>query len=108
MFVHVVLFTWRPGTSPEHVKSAAAALQRLFETTSGLADYAMGPDLGFTSGRFGAEIGIDSEKADFGVVMRFDSAESWHAYNSDQNHRAVVRQSVGKMLSRRISVQFEV
>ena len=108
MFFHVVMFSWRPGTSADAVKVAAHALKDLFAETSGLAGFEMGTDEDLLSGRFGAELRLVSEKADFCVVMRFESAESWHAYNTDQKHRDVVRQSVGKLLARRISVQFQV
>ena len=107
MFFHVVMFSWRPGTTADDVKVAARALKDLFAETSGLAGFDMGTDEDLQSGRFGAELGLVSEKADFCVVMRFENAESWHAYNADQRHREVVRQSVGRLLARRISVQFQ-
>jgi heme-degrading monooxygenase HmoA len=53
-------------------------------------------------------MGLQSEKADYCVVMRFDSEESWHAYNTDPAHRAAVRESIGRLAARRISVQFQV
>lgn len=108
MFFHVVLFTWRPGTTADEVDSAAKALERHFAHTPGLIGFDMGKDEGLRSGQFGAELGLTSEKADFCVVMRFDGVESWNAYNADQAHREVVRQSTGKLLARRISVQFQV
>lgn len=108
MFFHVVLFTWRPGTPTDDVDSATRALERLFAETPGLIGFDMGKDEGLRSGQFGAELGLTSEKADFCVVMRFDRADSWHAYNADQAHREVVRQSVGKLFARRVSVQFQV
>jgi hypothetical protein len=108
MFLHVVMFTWRPGTSADDVDMAVRALERLFADTPGLVRFDMGTDQALNSGQFGAELGLTSEKADFCVVMKFDSAESWHAYNADQGHREVVRQSIGKLLDRRISVQFQV
>jgi hypothetical protein len=108
MFFHVVMFTWRPGTSADEVKVAAGAMKDLFAQTAGLLGFDMGTDEDLQSGRFGAELGLASEKADFCVVMRFDGAESWHAYNADPRHREVVRKAVGKLLARRISVQFQV
>src|SRR5579872_1176526 len=108
MFVHVVMFSWRSGTTDQEIEAATVALKRLCESTSGLVEFEMGRDSGLTSGRFGAEMGLTSEKADFCVVMKFDSADSWHEYNADPEHRAVVRESVGKLLARRISVQFKI
>jgi len=108
MFFHVVMFTWRPGTSADDVDGATRVLKRLFADTPGLIGFDMGTDEGLRSGQFGAELGIVREKADFCIVMKFDSVKSWHAYNADEDHRQVVRQSVGRLLSRRISVQFQV
>src|SRR5713226_2895854 len=100
MFLHVVMFTWRPGTSADEVDGATRALERLVADTPGLLGFDMGTDEGLRSGQFGAELGLVSEKADFCVVMKFDSAMSWHAYNANEDHREVVRQSVGKIISR--------
>jgi hypothetical protein len=108
VFVHVALFTWRPGTGAQDVADAGRVLTKLCEGTPGLVGYDMGSDLGLVSGKFGTEMGLQSEKADYCVVMSFDSAESWHAYNADPAHRATVRESIGRLAARRISVQFQV
>jgi hypothetical protein len=108
MFVHVALFTWRPGTEARDIADAGKVLTKLCDGTPGLLGYEMGPDLGLVSGQFGAEMGLESEKADYCVVMRFDRKESWHAYNADPAHRAAVRESIGRLAARRISVQFQI
>ena len=86
---------------------AARTIRELCEGTPGLVGYDLGADLGLVSGQFGAEMGIQSEKADYCCVMRFDSQESWHAYNANQTHRTAVRESIGRLAARRITVQFQ-
>ncbi len=108
MFVNVVVFSWRPGADRQDVDNSRRALTKLFEGTPGLLGYEMGSDLGLVSGQFGAEMGLQSEKGDYCVVMRFDSEQSWHTYNSDPAHRASVIESIGQLAARRISVQFHV
>ena len=102
------MFGWRAGTTERDVEEAAQALIDLFRETSGLVSHEMGADLGFVSGQFGAEMGLQSEKADYCVIMRFEDKAAWQTYNSDPAHRKAVRESIGRLAVRRISVQFQI
>lgn len=101
------MFGWRAGTTEEDVEHASRALTNLFRGTPGLVSHEMGSDLGLASGRFGAEMGLQSEKADYCVIMRFEDEAAWQTYNSDPAHRNAVRESIGRLAVRRISVQFQ-
>lgn len=107
MFVHVVMFGWRAETTEEDIERASRTLTDLFRETPGLASHEMGSDLGLVSGQFGAEMGLVSEKADYCVIMRFEDQAAWQTYNSDPVHRKAVRESIGRLAVRRISVQFQ-
>lgn len=102
------MFGWRAGTTERDVDRAARALTELFHETPGLVSHEMGPDLGLVSGQFGAEMGVQSEKADYCVIMRFEDQTAWQTYNSDPAHRRAVRESIGRLAVRRISAQFQV
>ena len=105
-FVHVAIFNWREGVTAEQVDRAEETLRRLFANTEGLLDVRMGRDLHLRSGRFGEEMGVSVESGDFAVVMTFDERASWEAYNAVPEHRTAVREVIGRLASRRVSVQF--
>jgi hypothetical protein len=71
-----------------------------------IQNLSFGEDLDLVSGKFGAELGIHSRNGDLALVMDFADLDSWRRYNEHPEHRALVVDHLGHLISDRISVQF--
>jgi Stress responsive A/B Barrel Domain len=80
MIRHVVLMTFKDGTTPADVKGIALAL----DTCAANLDY-------IVAMRHGANIEFPtpSKKADYAVVVDFASAEDCLRYDTDPEHDAI-------------------
>ncbi|HEX9065549.1 MAG TPA: Dabb family protein [Streptosporangiaceae bacterium] len=96
MIRHVVVMTWKPGTTPDQVEAVRAGLATLPAQMTGLTGYAFGPDAGVSQGT-----------ADFAVVADFDSRESYLAYRDHPAHREIIERTLNPIVAERRSVQFE-
>ena len=93
---HVVLFTWKPGTSDEQVDEVAQGLAGL----PGLI-----PEI--RSFRFGADAGVAVGNDRFAVVAEFDDVEAYKRYATDPRHRDVIQRLIKPILGTRHAVQFD-
>jgi hypothetical protein len=97
MIRHVVMFTWKAGTTDEQQGRVQAELRALSPLMSGLRSYTCGPDAGLVPGNF-----------DFAVVADFEDAASYLAYRDHPAHRAVIDECITPIRQDRSSIQFEV
>ena len=97
MFHHVVVFTWRDGTTEEQVAAVAAELAKLPEEVPAIRRYEFGPDAG-----------LDPANADFAVVAAFEDAGGYLVYRDHPAHRKVVENYLNPIVASRSRVQFEV
>ena len=95
MFRHVVMFRWKPDTSPDVVASIEAGLAGLPAVIPELRDY-----------RFGRDAGISTGAYDFVVVADFDSPEDFVAYRDHPTHRAVADGQILPNAAERAAVQY--
>lgn len=93
--MHVAVFTWREGTTPEEVARVEAELARMPSVVPALRAYHFGPNLGLRPGT-----------ADFSVVAVIEQAELG-SYLDHPEHRRVVREVISPLLASRTAVQVE-
>ncbi len=96
MFQHVALFRWQPGTTPEQVESAAAALRALAATLSGVRSY-----------ECGAGLGLSETSYDFGVVAAFEDKAAWDAYMADEEHDRIRSELIAPIVAERAGIQLD-
>jgi hypothetical protein len=97
MFHHVVVFSWRDGTTQEQQAAVAAELAKLPEQIPAIRRYEFGPDAG-----------LDEANADFAVVAGFEDAGGYLVYRDHPAHRKVVEDYINPIVASRSRVQFEV
>ena len=69
MFRHVVLFTWKPGTTPQQAEQVAATLRTLPGVIEQIRAYHVGRDAGLNPGNY-----------EFAVVADFDTVADYLVY----------------------------
>lgn len=97
MFVHVVMFRWKPGTTEEQVAPVGPALQALAATLP-VVSYECGPTLGLAAPESGY---------DFGVVARFETKAGWDRYMADEEHDRIRQELIFPIVDDRATIQFE-
>ncbi len=97
MVRHVVMFRWKPGTSPDTIKAIEDGLAALPAQIPQLRDYRFGRDAGLSSGNF-----------DFAVVADVGSAEDYALYRDHPAHRAVADGFIRPNAAERAAVQYFV
>ena len=96
MLRHVALFRFKPETTDEQIEAAMIALSALPDRIDVLRKFRFGPDAGITEGAW-----------DFAVVAVLDNAHDYVAYRDDPAHIAVLRDSIGPLISEAARIQFE-
>lgn len=97
MLRHVVLFHWKPGTTPEQVRAVTDGLRALPAVIPEIAGYHVGPDAGLVEGN-----------ADFAVVADFASEADWATYRAHPVHQAVIAEHITPIAAERLSAQYEL
>jgi hypothetical protein len=97
MIRHVVLFTWKDGTTDEQRERVATELRTLPPLMSGMRAYHVGPDAGLAAGN-----------SDFAVVADFQDLASFEAYRDHPAHRAVIDESITPIRASRAALQYEI
>ena len=97
MFHHVVVFSWREGTTQEQIAAVAAELAKLPEQIPEIRQYEFGPDAG-----------LDRANADFAVVAAFEDAGGYQVYRDHPAHRKVIENYLNPIVASRNRVQFQV
>jgi len=95
MLRHVVVFTWKPGTSAESLADLRAGLAALPGQIPEIRAYSFGDDAGMAAGNEA-----------FAVVADFDDEAGWRSYATHPSHVEVLDGLVRPILARRHAVQF--
>lgn len=95
IFRHVVLFRWKPGTTPGQLVSLERALASLPGRISEIRAYRYGEDAKQTSGNF-----------DFAIVADFDDLASFRAYVDHPAHQQLVAENIRPLVAERVAVQY--
>lgn len=97
MILHVVIFKWQDGVTPEQVKAFSCALDALGTAVGVMRSLQHGSDLVWREGN-----------GDYVLVATFDDAEAWKAYQSHPAHVAFVTHYAKPMQQYRIATQVEI
>jgi hypothetical protein len=97
MLRHVVLFRWKPETTPAQLASLERALAEMPRICLTIRRYRFGRGLGLQEGGF-----------DFAITADFDDADGWRAYWSNDAHQRLVAEHVRPIALERAAVQFEL
>ena len=97
MILHLAIFRWKEGISPEDVARLCEELAAFRQKVDCLVDYHFGPDLGLREGN-----------ADFGIAALLASPEDLGAYLEHPAHHELVDKVLGPMIASRQAVQIEV
>ncbi len=97
MIRHVSQLTWLPGASDDAGAAVFEALAALPGAVPEIRGYRFGPDLA-----------LDPDNADFAIVADFDSMEGYHAYQDHPAHRAVLTERIRPILATRAAAQYEL
>ena len=94
MITHVVTFVWNDSVPEGHALSAQQQLHAYAATLRGCVSYTCGPDIGAVQGN-----------ADFAVVAVFEDEDSWHAYDTADEHNRIRAEVFRPYVSARSAVQ---
>jgi len=97
MLRHVVLFRWKPGTTPAELAALERALGEMPRRVPEIRRYLFGRDAGLAQGNF-----------DFAVVADFDDAAGWRAYWANEFHQQLIAERVRPISAERVALQFEL
>jgi Stress responsive A/B Barrel Domain len=97
MFRHVVLLTWKPGTTDEQIEQVRTGLSTLPQLVPGIRDY-----------HFGADAGLVEGNADFAVAADFDDADGYLVYRTHPAHVDVISNAINPIVAQRVAVQYEL
>jgi hypothetical protein len=93
---HVALFTWKPDTTDQQVRTLTDALTALPALIPEIRSFRVGPDAGVSPGN-------DA----YAVVAEFDDLDAFRRYAADPQHLDVIERLVKPMLGTRHAVQVE-
>jgi len=94
---HVVLFRWKPGTSPTDVAALERALAGLPKLVPSIRRY-----------RFGRSLGLGPSGFDFAVIADFDDAAGWREYWANDAHQQLIAERVRPITQERAALQLEL
>lgn len=97
MIMHVLTFTWNDAATEDRVAALAAALRDFAATDGGAESFACGADLGLRTGN-----------ADFGLVATFVGEAAFWAYLNHPAHQRIVQEQVLPILKDRAGAQLQV
>lgn len=96
MFVHMVSFHWKPGTTPDDVAAMAAELATLPAAIPSIVSFA-----------YGADFAVRDGNGDYGVMAIVDASDP-AAYLNHPAHVAVATESIFPHVAAKHSIQFPV
>ncbi|MFM1752821.1 MAG: hypothetical protein RL119_1783 [Actinomycetota bacterium] len=97
MFRHVVMFKWKPGTSPLQVDEVRQQLNTLPVAISEIQRYQHGPDAGVNQGNF-----------DYVVVGDFASVDDYIVYRDHPVHKQLIANILAPLIADRSAVQYRL
>jgi hypothetical protein len=95
MLRHIVLFKWKPDTSPEQIQETEAGFAGMRDSIKVVRSMHFGPDLDLMEGTY-----------DYAMVADFDSEADWRSYRDHPDHIAFF-QRFGHLAAGVARVQFE-
>lgn len=95
--MHLVTFTWRPGVTNDDVVAINEALSSLPGQIPELLLYRFGPDLG-----------LRDNNADYAVVGVLENPESLPAYLDNPEHLRILEELIAPLIATRQAVQIEL
>ena len=93
---HVALFTWKPGTTDQQIRTLTDALNAL---------PALIPEI--RSFRVGLDAGVSPGNDVYAVVAEFDDLDAFKRYAADPKHLDVIERLLKPILGTRHAVQLE-
>ncbi len=93
MIRHVSVLTLQSGADTAPIEAALATLPSR---------------LRFVAYAFGRDLGINEGNATFAVVADFASRDDYLAYRDDPEHRRILAEVIGPVMTARSAVQYEV
>ncbi|MEO6796441.1 MAG: Dabb family protein [Candidatus Dormibacter sp.] len=97
MVRHVALFHWKPETSAADVSRVEEALHQLPTKIAGIQSY-----------RFGRDLGIQHDNADFALVADFVDEEALETYANHPDHQAVLTRLIRPITEQRVAIQYVI
>jgi hypothetical protein len=96
MIEHIVLFKWKPNTSPEAIEAVLTGLKGLKEQIPGIVDLSCGTNFSTRSQGF-----------ETGLVVRFTDRAALEAYGPHPAHQHVVQNLINPIWEDVIALDYE-
>lgn len=96
MFRHVVMFTFKDGTSESQIQAALDGLDELRRTIPGIHRYTFGRDAGVNAGNY-----------EIAIVGDFLSKNDYIGYRDHPSHQRFVKEVMAPIIDKRAALQFE-
>jgi len=96
MYRHIVLLNLKPDTTDAQRDAIFDRLRALPAQIDALAEYLVGPDLGWAD-----------DNAEIGIVARFASRDDFETYRDHPAHLAVITDVILPVIESRRAIQFE-
>jgi len=93
---HLVLFTWRDGTTADEIAALEQALRALPGAIPQLRSY-----------RFGADLGLSEGNATFAMIAECDDIDGYLAYRDHPEHQRVIAEFIRPIAATRTAIQIE-
>ncbi|HEY0492799.1 MAG TPA: Dabb family protein [Candidatus Dormibacteraeota bacterium] len=97
MVRHVALFHWKPETTAGDVSRLEEALHELPNKIACIQAF-----------RFGRDLGLQQDNADFGLVADFIDEAALATYANHPDHQALISTLVRPITQRRVAIQYVI
>lgn len=97
MILHLVTFRWKEDVSASDVEALCKELAEFIGGIEGVVEYRYGPDLG-----------LRADNADFGIAALMTSEEALTGYLDAPSHKDLVARVIVPMAAHRTAVQISV
>ena len=97
MFRHVVLFTFKPETTPETKTAIVDALRTLPGVIPELRDFRVGLDAGVNEGNY-----------EMAVTADCDDVDGYLVYRDNGEHQRIIAELIRPAIAQRAAVQYEI
>jgi hypothetical protein len=94
---HVALFHWKPETTAADVSKVEEALHQLPTKIACIQSY-----------RFGRDLGIQHDNADFALVADFVDEEALETYANHPDHQEVLTRLIRPITEQRVAIQYVI
>jgi len=95
MLSHVVIFSWKTGTTKRQIEAVGHALDRIANLNDDVLDLRHGPDARLRNGN-----------GDYALVATFADEAAWRRYQADPSHLSLVHELITPIRLRAVSIQF--